>query len=254
MSKIEYLSLEGLRIDGRRIHEVRNVEILCGSECGVNVINYDGVSQVTQGLTKVQTFVKGPVEVVKTKQRSSYDDNDGTVDIQCEVVMPCEKRVASLKNDRQTADLALAVITTFERIIVSHLYRNSSIHIFVNVLETDGGIKSTVLNSVAVALVDAGIAMKDLVASCTSVMLKSELFIDPNQQEANAAILELTLAVSVSNDEIIYIDLKSEHAIKSVSDIIHASIIASKQFSQIANTKLKGYAEDVLELNKLLHI
>lgn len=253
MSKIEYLSLEGLRIDGRRPQEVRNVEILCGAECSVDVINYDGIAQVTQGLTKVQAFVKGPTEVTKTKQRYSYDEADTAVEMNCEVIMPCEKRAAATKNDRQLEDLTQAVISTFERIIVAHLYKNSAINIFVNVLESDGGVKSTVINAVVIALIDAGIAMKDLVSACTTAMLRNELFIDPNQQELNGAIMELTLAVSVSNDEIIYLDLKSENAIKSIAEIIQSSINGSKQFSQVAKKKLKEYTQEVLELNKLVH-
>ncbi|GBE59621.1 exosome complex exonuclease [Babesia ovata] len=215
MVKIEYISVEGLRVDGRRPAEVRNIEILCGPECGVDVGNYDGVSQVTQGLTKAQAFVKGPTDVGRNKQRSQLETSDSPVEIQCEVVMPCEKRATGNKMDHQSADIAQTVIATFERIVLSHFYKNSVIHIFVNVLENDG---------------------------------------DPNQLELNASIMELTLATSVSKEEIIYIDLKSKHAIKSVEEIILNTIQASKQFSILAKTKLKKYARDYLELNSAVHV
>ncbi|GIX66006.1 uncharacterized protein BcabD6B2_54420 [Babesia caballi] len=177
MSKIEYISLEGLRVDGRRPGEVRNIEILCGRECGVDVINYDGIAQVTHGLTKAQAYVNGPTDVGRNKQRPTADAANAGVEIQCEVVMPSEKRATGNKMNHQTSNIAQAVITTFERIIVAHLYKNSTIHIFVNVLEADGGVKATVINAVLVALVDAGIAMRDLIVASTAAMLNSQLLI-----------------------------------------------------------------------------
>lgn len=140
------------------------------------------------------------------------------------------------------------------------------------------GVKSTVLNAVLIALVDAGIAMNDLIAACTCIMLNGQLFIgmvhqngniwlpsDPNQLEINGAVMELTVAFSTSTDEvrthttlftllqIIYIDLSSEHPIKSITEIIDSSMRGSKQFSELARTKLKKYAENVLELNSIIH-
>ncbi|CDR95175.1 Exosome complex component SKI6 [Babesia bigemina] len=253
MAKIEYISVEGLRVDGRRPAEVRNIEILCGPECGVDVNSYDGVAQVRQGLTKAQAFVKGPTDVGRNKQRSQLETSDSPVEIQCEVVMPCEKRVIGNKMDHQSADIAQTVIATFERVVVSHFYKNSVIHIFVNVLENDGGVKATVINAVLVALVHAGIAMRDLIVACTAAMLNRQLLIDPNQLELNASVMELTLAASVSKEEIMYLDLKSKHAIKSVDGIIIKTIEASKQFSILAKAKLKNYARDYLELNSAVH-
>ncbi|GFE53793.1 exosome complex exonuclease [Babesia ovis] len=239
MSKIEYLSLEGLRVDGRRPNEVRNIEILCGSECGVDIINYDGVAQVTQGLTKAQAFVNGPTDAGRSKQREGFETADSAVEIQCEVVMPCEKRAAGNKNNQQTVDIAQAITSTFERNIVSHLYKNSTIHIYVNVLEADGGVKATAINAVLIALIDAGIAMKDLVVASTAVMLNNELFIDPNQLEINASIMELTLAISVSKEEIIHIDLRSKYPIKSVDEIIQSAIRGSAYFTNLAKATLR---------------
>lgn len=76
---------------------------------------------------------------MKNKQRCPYETKDDVADIQCEVIMPCEKRGMPSKSERQTADLMQAVITTFERIIIPHQYKNSRIQVFVNILEADGG-------------------------------------------------------------------------------------------------------------------
>lgn len=63
MSRIDYISIEGLRIDGRRKDEPRNTKLFFGSETSVDYLNYDGVSEILQGLNKVQVLIKGPSEV-----------------------------------------------------------------------------------------------------------------------------------------------------------------------------------------------
>ncbi|EDO06955.1 3' exoribonuclease family domain 1 protein [Babesia bovis T2Bo] len=253
MSKIEYISLEGLRIDGRRPSEVRHIDILCGPECGVDIINYDGVAQVTQGLTKVQAFINGPTDIGRSKTKEGFETADSPVEIRCEVCIPSERKSMGHRNNDATVEISRAVVGTFEPVIISHLYKNSTIHIFVNVLEADGGVKATVINAVLIALIDAGIAMKDIIVACTAVMLNETLLIDPNQLEINASIMELTLALSVSNEELIHIDLRSKYPIKSYAEIIEKAIKGSERFAALAKAKLKGYAREHLEINNAVH-
>ncbi|ORM39774.1 Exosome complex component RRP41 -like protein [Babesia sp. Xinjiang] len=252
MSKIEYISFEGLRIDGRRQNEARNIEILCGIECGLDITDYDGAAQVTQGFNIAQAFVNGPTDSSKAKQREGSDYTESAVEIQCEVVLPGEKRFTGNKVNYETTYMAYVVRSTIERVILSQLYEDAAINVFVNVLEADGGVLATVINAVFIALIDAGIAMRDLVVACTAVMLNNELLLDPNQLELNAGIVELTLAVAVSTEEVLYIELSSKYSIKSVEEIIQFGIKGSASFSDVAKAALRRYAINYLELNKTL--
>ena len=60
-SKTEYLNLEGLRVDGRRPHEIRNIRFQLGL-CE----RADGTCYFEQGNTKVIATVYGPHEVFPT--------------------------------------------------------------------------------------------------------------------------------------------------------------------------------------------
>eukprot|EP00375_Theileria_parva_P003244 XP_765925.1 exosome complex exonuclease Rrp41 [Theileria parva strain Muguga] len=201
MSRIDYISIEGLRIDGRRKDEPRNTKLFFGSETSVDYLNYDGVSEILQGLNKVQVLIKGPSELEVKGAKNVYGILEEKVDIHCEILLSTEKKVKNSPNERLIKDLAMAVKSTYQEMIISHCYKTSSISIFINVIEYDGSIKSTVLNAVGLALIDAGVSLKDIVSSSTVSYLDSTVLtgihlfyyslLDPNQMEINASTATL---------------------------------------------------------------
>jgi hypothetical protein len=66
---------------------------------------------------------------------------------------------------------------------VEDLYKKHQIEILVSVIQTEGSAKSAVLNCISLALVDAGICMKDLVVSCTVGTLQGLTVVDTNEEE-----------------------------------------------------------------------
>ena len=62
---------------------------------------------------------------------------------------------------------------TFETVVHTHLYQRSEIDVHVQVIQADGGEMSAAINAATLALVDAGIAMQDLVVACNAGYLDS---------------------------------------------------------------------------------
>ncbi|UKK00278.2 exosome complex exonuclease rrp41 [Theileria orientalis] len=252
MAKVEYFSLEGLRLDGRRKDEPRNTKLYCGSDCSVDFLDYDGVSELIQGLNKVQVLVKGPQEDPRSS-KNSYGIAEERIDIRCEIVIATEKKVKNSQNERIIKDLSLSVKSTYQEMIISHYYKGCSLNVFVNILEFDGSIKSTVINAVGVALVDAGVAIKDLVSSSTVINLDSIILTDPNQMELNASTAVLCVAVESSTDKIIYMDYKSKIHLEEINHMVQAAFAASKKFTDYAREVLRNYSKKVVTLNQNIH-
>ncbi|BAM38891.1 exosome complex exonuclease rrp41 [Theileria orientalis strain Shintoku] len=252
MSKIEYFSLEGLRLDGRRKDELRKTKLYCGSDCSVDFMDYDGVSELIQGLNKVQVLVKGPQEDPRSS-KNTYGIAEERIDIRCEIVMATEKRVKNSQNERVIKDLSLSVKSTYQEMIISHYYKGCSLNVFVNIIEYDGSIKSTVLNAVGVALVDAGVAIKDLVSSSTVISLDSIILTDPNQMELKASTAVLCVAVESSTDKIIYMDYKSKIHLEEINTMVEAAFAASKKFTDYAREVLRNYSKKAVALNQKIH-
>lgn len=63
---------------------------------------------------------------------------------------------------------------------MADLYKKNQIEILVTVLQNEGSAKSAVMNCISIALVNAGICMKDMLVSCTVGMLNAQVIVDPN--------------------------------------------------------------------------
>ena len=68
--------------------------------------------------------------------------------------------------------------SVFEQIIKLEIYPKSQIDISVFVLQEDGGYKSAAFNAINLALVNAGIALKDFVVATTSGLLSNVAVLD----------------------------------------------------------------------------
>ena len=61
--------------------------------------------------------------------------------------------------------------SVFEEVCLMELFPKSQVDLQIFVLESDGGFKSAAFNAATLALVDAGIPMKDFVVSSTAGLL-----------------------------------------------------------------------------------
>lgn len=60
---------------------------------------------------------------------------------------------------------------SFEGAVPGEVYKKSQIEVVVTVLQNEGSAKSAVMNCISLALIDAGVTLKDLLVSCGVGML-----------------------------------------------------------------------------------
>lgn len=131
--------------------------------------NADGSAYLEQGQTKVLAIVHGPHEV--TRRSDALHDK---ALIECELhntPFSGFDRKKRRTTDRAALEMALAVRQTFEAAIMRHLYPRTQIDIQLYVLQTDGSALPAVINVTSLALVDAGIALKEMVTACSVALL-----------------------------------------------------------------------------------
>ncbi|KAJ7533225.1 hypothetical protein O6H91_13G038500 [Diphasiastrum complanatum] len=192
---MEYISPEGLRLDGRRPMEMRQLH----AELGV-IAKADGSATFEMGNTKVVAAVYGPREVQNRSQQ-----------LQEQALVRCEYSMATFstgerrkrgKGDRRSTEISLVIRQTMESAILTHLLPRSQIDIFVQVLQADGGTRSACINAAALALADAGIPMRDLVASCAAGFLNNTPLLDLNYTEDSGGGPDVTVGVFPKLDKI----------------------------------------------------
>ncbi|CAI5731852.1 unnamed protein product [Hyaloperonospora brassicae] len=206
----EFISVAGLRADGRRSHEVRRIRTRFGLFSRV-----DGSSYYEQGNTKVVAVVYGPRELRAASMSSSSGGGGAAVvgtgagdavgNTQPRAVVNCEftqaafatsERKAQRSSDRRKLEMSLAVKQIFEACIQTQLYARSQIDIFVQVLHADGGELSASINAITLALIDAGIALNDFVVASSAGYLQQTMLCDLSYAEEVARAPQMVVALN----------------------------------------------------------
>jgi len=73
-----------------------------------------------------------------------------------------------------------------EAALLLHLYPKSKIEVVVWILSDDGGRLCAAINATTLALVDAGIPMKDLVCACSAGGNGDDVLVDLNRREESS--------------------------------------------------------------------
>ena len=120
--------------------------------------------------------------------------------------------------------------------VVTTAYPRSQIDIYLQVIESDGADWSACINAAGLALVDAGINLKDMVAACEAAIIEDDSgpLIDPNHVESSqSSVPQLSVAILPKLDKIISMEVSGRlHLDRLESGLIAAKNGAKLMFEQ----------------------
>ncbi|MCD6514793.1 MAG: exosome complex exonuclease Rrp41 [Candidatus Odinarchaeota archaeon] len=157
-SQVKLIDENGLRVDGRKSDELREIKL----EVGI-LANADGSAFIRQGKNKIIAAVYGPREL-HPKHMALPD----------RAILRCTYRMASFSvqerkspaPSRREIELSKIIREALEPAIFLEFFPRSVIDVYIQVLEADGGTRCASVTAASLALADAGIPMRDLVAGC----------------------------------------------------------------------------------------
>eukprot|EP01017_Pseudomicrothorax_dubius_P005156 TRINITY_DN11226_c0_g1_i1.p1 TRINITY_DN11226_c0_g1~~TRINITY_DN11226_c0_g1_i1.p1 ORF type:complete len:130 (+),score=12.58 TRINITY_DN11226_c0_g1_i1:355-744(+) len=125
---------------------------------------------------------------------------------------------------------------------------HSTIKVMIVILQSDGGVKSAVLNAVTLALLDAGIEMNDIMISCQVGMVNSNVYFDLTKNEENLSNARLTVSLLVNRNKISFMEFESSKVSKQ--DFEHLLRAGNKGcltiYSQLLETIRKSFIRRLL--------
>jgi exosome complex component RRP41 len=181
--RTDILALSNLRTDGRKPHETRRMRIQMGALLSDPSVG--GSALVEMGMTVALATVSGPMEC----QRRSDELPDRAilqVTFQTAPFAPTtDRRVTNPKSDRRLMEASHLLKRALEASMLLHLYPRSRIQITVAILADDGGRLAAAINAATLAVLDAGIPMKDFVCACAAGGSNTEesVLVDLNRRE-----------------------------------------------------------------------
>jgi exosome complex component RRP41 len=235
--RAEYLSPEGLRIDGRRAAEIRRLR------CRMGVLQADGSAYVEQGNTKVLVSVCGPREMARRKA-TAHDRASLTVEFSAMPYATGEHKPQS-HGDRSAAELSAAVRRIFEPVVQLQLYPRSQINVSITLLQADGGVRSAAINATSLALIDAGVALEDIVCGCSAGSVHGALLLDLNAQEDGAGA-ELSVSYLPRTERVCFVQLESKVPLGAVEEVMNFALQGCRQVHEVLSAAVELRMQETL--------
>ncbi|KNE63724.1 hypothetical protein AMAG_08811 [Allomyces macrogynus ATCC 38327] len=98
---------------------------------------------------------------------------------------------------------------TFEAVVDTSIYPRSQIDIYLQIMQADGGQVQACINAATLALINAGVAMRDYVVACTVGNVDGTPLLDLNHIEVSQGTPEITLAMLPRSGNVVLIQLES---------------------------------------------
>ncbi|KAI0780839.1 ribosomal protein S5 domain 2-like protein [Trametes elegans] len=171
---------------GRAPRNIRPIFLKAGL---INQAN--GSAYIETEKTKIACAVYGP-----RQSKTTVYSEKGRLNVEVKFApFSCTKRRVPIR-DAEDRSVAVQIQQALVPSLRLELLPKSTIDIFVTIIENDGIEGCIAAGSVAasVALADAGIEMLGLVASCSAAVVGQELWLDPTNEEGQAASGSLVLA------------------------------------------------------------
>lgn len=229
----------GLRVDGRKVDELRQIKI----EAGV-LKRADGSAYVEWGKNKVLAAVYGPREC---HPRHLQDPSKALV--QCKYNMIAFS-VSDRKRpgpDRRSVEISKIISEALEYVVFTEYFPRTSVDVYIEILQANAGTRCAGLTAASVALADAGIPMKDMIPSVAVGKIDGQIVLDLCKEEDNYGQADLPIAIIPRTGEILLMQMDGHMTTDEFNRAMEYGFGACEKIYQLQKDALKRrYAvEDV---------
>lgn len=212
------------REDGRAPDELRPFKI----EAGV-LERADGSAYLEMGGNKVMVAVYGPREL---HVRRLMQPN--------RAVLRCKYNMAPFSvddrkrpgPDRRSVEISKITSEAIMPAVFLEKFPRSTIDVFIEILEAEGGTRCAGITAASVALADAGVPMRDLVVACAAGKTNGEVILDLSEAEDKDGEADVPVAIMPRTGEITLLqsdgNLTSEEFEKALNLAIDGCMELSK--------------------------
>jgi exosome complex component RRP41 len=184
--QVRLIDKNGLRLDGRRLEELRPIKL----EVGI-LDKANGSAYIEQGKNKILAGVFGP--------REAHPKHIALAD---RAVIKCRYHMAPFSTDerkspapsRRELELSKVIRESLEPAIMSEYFPRTTIDLYIEVLQADAGTRCAGITAASLALADAGIPMRELVAACAAGRIEGKIVLDLSDMEDKQGDADLPVA------------------------------------------------------------
>lgn len=219
--EMKFIDKDGKRLSGRTKNEVRPIKITAGV-----LHRADGSAFLEWGRNKIIAAVYGPREFHPQRFQEPH-----------KAVVRARYNMAAFSvgdrkrpgPDRRSQEISKVISDAFENVVLTEQFPRGVIDVHMEVLQADAGTRIAALTAATVALADAGIPMKGLVAGCAAGKAGGEVILDLDQPEDNFGEADVPVAMNMTTGEIVLLQMDGHLTAKEYEECIDLAVDGCKQ-------------------------
>jgi exosome complex component RRP41 len=223
---------KGIRIDGRKINELRPVKMRVGI-----LPNADGSAYLEQGRNKILVGVYGPKEA-----------HPRHIAKQDRAVIQCRYHMAPFSVDerkspapsRRDIELSKVIREALEPAIFLEYYPRTSIQVYIEILQADGGTRCAGITTASLALADAGIPMRDLVVACAAGKVDGKIALDLMDTEDKVGEADVPIAFMPNLNAITLLQMDGNLSVDEFKNAIAMALEGCNKLYSLQKEALKA--------------
>ena len=219
---VQLLREDGLRLDGRRVDEMREVKI----EAGI-LPAADGSAWVQHGLNVAVCAVYGPMEA---HPRKIQRQDRAVIDVRYNMApFSTSDRIRPGFN-RRSREISKVTAESLESVVLVERYPRSKIRVGIT--------------AAAVALADAGIPMRDLIVGVASGKIEDTVVLDLDKAEDNYGQADLPMGILPTTGEIAFLQMDGDLSVEEYNTCVEYNMKAAKEIHEIQIDALRRRYEE----------
>ena len=139
----------------------------------------------------------------------------------------------------------MVIRESLEPAIFSIMFPRTAIDIYIEIAQADGGTRCASITAASLALADAGVPLKDLVAGCAAGKIEGTLVLDLDDIEDKHGEADLPLAFIPRTEEITLLQMDGLFSPKEFEDAMNLAITGCKNIYEMQRETLKKKYADI---------
>jgi exosome complex component RRP41 len=221
----------GVRPDGRKLDELRPME----AKVGV-LNNADGSAMFKIGNTIAVAGVYGPRKVLPR-----HEERSEAAILRTKYSMApfaTTERVRPGPNRRST-EISLVTGKALESVIFLEEFPKTAIDVHIEVLNADASTRCAGINAASLALADAGVPMRDLIASCSAGKVQGYIILDVAGKEDTLGDIDLPVAYYPNRNLLTLVQMDGLAKKEEVKKIMELAVKGCKKVYDVQKQALK---------------
>ena len=233
------LIVNGKRLDGRGLHDLRPIKIKVGV-----LEDADGSASVEWGGNKVVAGVYGPKECIPR-----HTENPFRAVVKCQYMMSTFSSLEEhgrMGPSRRSIEISKVIRQALENIIMVELFPKSQIEVYTIVLQADGGTRISALIASVAALVDAGIPIRDTIVGVSVGKAGDKIIVDLGKMEDNFGQSDVPIAFTSREKDILLLQMDGLLTKEELSKMMDLAFKKGEEINQLLRKAIEEkYVESI---------